>query len=146
MPMTRPWKVLRDKAGNPITVTEEQCAAIRHAGQVWLDVVQTEHERGIKVATPVEAVSKVVEALNSATFMKSCLMGRMLYQGRDPLPEAPPVIHSAPAYYLTDPDLCHVCGGEIRMPGKKLTIRMNPDYSVTYTVCIQPCHSDDYLA
>jgi 2-hydroxychromene-2-carboxylate isomerase len=94
-PATR-WDVYRDAEGNPVTITEEQCAAIQHAVRVWAEVAEAEgyyHAPGIRA---------LVEAFNRTVMQKSCLMGRMLYHGKRPYDEAPPVQYAAPAYWLWD--------------------------------------------
>jgi hypothetical protein len=110
----REWDVYRNARGEAVTVTDEQCAAIRRAARVWLEVCEAEGYR------EVDAVRAVVDALIGPTLLKSCLMGRMLYEGKPPTEERPPTMGSAPAYYLVDPDLCPTCGGERNGPGRRL--------------------------
>lgn len=90
------WDVYRDEHGKPVTITPKQCAAIQHAARTWLQVAEAEDYR----AAP--QIRALVEAFNLAVVQKSCLMGRMLYDGKPPLPEAPPVVNAAPAYHLVD--------------------------------------------
>jgi hypothetical protein len=44
----------------------------------------------------------------------------MLYDGRPPLFAPPPLIMSAPAYHLVDPELCPTCGQERVGPAGRL--------------------------
>jgi hypothetical protein len=92
------WDVYRDADGNPVTITPEQCAAVQHAVRVWAEVADAEdyyHAPGIRA---------LIEAFNRTTMQKSCLMGRMLYDGKPPYDEAPPTYGAAPAYHLWDSD------------------------------------------
>lgn len=122
------YSVYRDKDGNPVTITEEQCAAIRHAARTWAKVTR---DSGYSAAGWIEELS---DMLNGANVSKSCLLNRMLYQGKDPLDDPPPTVMSAPAYYLTDPDLCKYCGREKSEPGGTLagTIKMPIELRETY--------------
>ncbi len=94
--VTSRWDIYRDRQGNPVTITPEQCAAIQHAARVWLEVARAE---GYVAAPAIEAA---VRAVNLAVVQKSCLMGRMLYDGKPPLDTAPPVVNAAPAYHLVE--------------------------------------------
>lgn len=118
------WDVYRDRDGNPVTITPQQCEAIRHALRVWADVVR--HENYYLA----DHIAELSQHAWDANLMKSCLMGRMLYQGRPPLDEKPPVVHAAPAYHLVDPDLCPQCGGERSKPGGSLATSILPPDSV----------------
>lgn len=101
------WKIHHDYEGAPVTLTVEHCRAIRQAASVWLNVVRTQHKladegKGPRPAGTLKAVEEVVQALHSPALAKSCLMGRMLYEGKPPLPEPPPLVFSAPAYHLVE--------------------------------------------
>lgn len=109
------WDVYRDAEGNAVTITEEQCVAIRHAVRTWAAVVAQE-KQGAEYGITPELAQEISNSFNSVYISKSCLMGRMLYQGRPPLDEAPPVEYAAPAYHLTDPELCPECGGPRKGP------------------------------
>lgn len=80
--------VSRDADGNSITITHEQGAAIWHAIGVW---AQTFFEAQGSWPT-----------FNEANLMKSCLLGRMLYEGKPPLKVPPPTNHAAPWYSLLE--------------------------------------------
>ncbi len=97
-PLATRWDIYRDRNGNPVTITPEQCAAIQHAARVWLSVARAE---GYRAASAIEAA---VRAVDLAAVQKSCLMGRMLYDGKPPLDKAPPVVNAAPAYHLVKRD------------------------------------------
>lgn len=92
------WDVYRDKDGKPVTLTWEQVKAVWHAWHIWMQVVYKEHPEWPDYCN------------NPINMEKSCLLGRMLIDGRPPLPEAPPLVMAAPAYHLVDPDLCPTCG------------------------------------
>lgn len=120
MTVERRWDVYRDKDGNPVTITPEQCAAISHALNVWESVAKAENYEGLP------GITRLRQAFYGAVVSKSCLMGRMLYEGRAPLNEKPPVLAAAPAYFLTDPDLCRYCGGPKDEPGRNLMTSLVP--------------------
>ncbi|GAC1521596.1 MAG: hypothetical protein NVS3B1_05960 [Marmoricola sp.] len=114
------FDVLRDSDDRPVTITPLQCQAIRHAFAVYESVISAEEARG---AGPHPAFPpRTYRALLLVS--KSALMGRMLYEGRPPLPVAPPVNQGAPAYHLADPDLCPTCG-ELRT-GRPGLLRWEP--------------------
>lgn len=90
-PITK-WDVYRDKDGNPITITPEQCAMLQHTLRVWLDVARMESY------SSVPAIEALMQAFYGAIISKSCLMGRMLYDGKAPFDDAPPTYFAAPIY------------------------------------------------
>lgn len=92
----RKWDVYRDTDGNPVTLTYEQCAAVLHAFGIVEDVRRVEGHRPLFADRSGEGVSWHAE------IAKSCLLGRMLHDGKPPLAEKPPTIHAAPAYHLVE--------------------------------------------
>ena len=100
------WDVHRDQEGSPVLLTEEQCRAVRQAARVWFDVPDAATARrrreGPRPASTLESVREAAAALDGAMISKSCLMGRMLCAVRPPLPEPPPVVSAAPAYWLVE--------------------------------------------
>lgn len=111
---------------HPVTITPEQCEAIKHAAKVWVKIAEKENYSAL------EDVKRVSDALNSVTLYKSCLMGRMLYAGRSPLPEKPPLVNSAPAYWLIDPELCPNCGGERDGAAREIGRSLEPDSKLAH--------------
>lgn len=106
--------VYRDEAGNPVTITEQQCAAVLHALDVWS---QIRREEGHWAKHPYAVSPLKFDETNSASrpwrsaeIAKSRLLGRLLYEGRRPMRVAPPVVMAEPAYWLVDPELCDRCG------------------------------------
>lgn len=116
------------------TITPEQCHAIRVAFEDWIKVCQDE---GYDPHVDVQAVRQAF-----AMISKSCLMGRMLYQGRDPLEEKPPVKYAAPQYHLLDPDLCEFCGGPKGEPGRSFITSMNKVYKAPMLAVMEEFESD----
>jgi hypothetical protein len=104
-----------------VTITEEQCSAIKHAARVWVKIAEKENYSALA------DVKKVSDALNSVTLFKSCLMGRMLYQGKAPLKDKPPVVNGAPAYWLVDPLLCPNCMEPRTGPAGHISASIKPD-------------------
>lgn len=89
------WQPYRDPdTGEVVTLTPAQCAAVQHALQVYERVINIELAKGTNPnpAFSVEAAYRVY------TVTKSCLMGRLLYDGKAPLVDAPPVVMAAPDY------------------------------------------------
>lgn len=113
------WDVYRDRDGKPVTVTPAQCAAIRHALQVYTEVC----DAGGQGVFDSRTVLGILHFMNA----KSALMGRMLYEGRPPLDLPPPTTHmAAPAWHLYDADLCPECFGERVAPARATEIRLIP--------------------
>lgn len=94
------WQPYRDPTtGEIVTLTPAQCAAVRHAFSVYSAVIQTEIAKG---SNPNPAFDPAgVYGLSTVT--KSCLMGRLLHDGKAPLVDAPPVAHAAPDYSVEVP-------------------------------------------
>lgn len=86
--------VYRDEQGNPVTIDKQQLQAIFRA----LDVVGR-----LRLVDP-RFEGKL---MNSIDIRKSRLLGRMLLDGRPPLPEKPEEYLGAPGYHLVEPDLDH---------------------------------------
>ena len=99
--MVGTYDVYRDADGNPVTITHEQMEAIWHAIRVRDQINERHHPNGDRQGAGSGGVN----------WLKSRLLGRMLLDGLPPLPDPPPVRWGGPAYHLTDPDLCPVCGG-----------------------------------
>jgi hypothetical protein len=94
MSIPRDWDVYRDADGNPVTITEEQVHAIWHAIRVVEDVRRTEGSEPIGPGWEVN-------------LYKSRLLGRMLIEGKPPLPgPASELPHAmgAVAYWEVEPD------------------------------------------
>jgi len=93
------YDVYRDVDGNPVVITSQQCAAIRHALSVYTSVVLNEVE---KHTNPNPAFYVTDEVLSTvALSSKSRLLGRMLYEGLPPMENAPPVLMAEPRYDLS---------------------------------------------
>lgn len=105
-PSERPdWQPYKDKDGNVVTITPDQCAAIFHAARVYESVIKYEQKLALdgerdRLCNPAFNVRGAIEA--SQLITKSCLMGRLLYDGLPPLADAPPVLHAAPQYPTID--------------------------------------------
>jgi hypothetical protein len=78
------------------TITEQQGAAIWDAVRVWSAVYLAE-----KGEPP---------AFTTANLQKSCLLGRILYEGKPPLPLAPPTALAAPWYKLVEDGIAYLHG------------------------------------
>lgn len=90
------WQPYRDPdTGEVVTLSTAQCAAVRHAIAVVAAVVRAEEIKGRK-QSPAFHADVVLAA--GATSGKSCLLGRLLYDGKPPLVDAPPVVFAAPDY------------------------------------------------
>lgn len=138
IPMTR-WDVYRDREGKPVTITPEQCAAIRHALAVYGEVV----EAGGQGVFDSQTVLGILHFMNA----KSALMGRMLYDGRPPLDLPPPTTHmAAPAWHLYDADLCPECFGLRQGPARITEVGLTPGAGGGYdrheTRCRRDWHSE----
>lgn len=96
--------VYRDKDGNPVTITQEQCEMIKHNMRVWFQVRKQEGYWDISDGAYLKAFLRSCEEGNpfGAEVTKSCLLGRLLYDGGRPLKEPPPVCFSAPNYYVAE--------------------------------------------
>ncbi len=135
------YDVYRDGKGFPVTITEEQGAAILHALRVWY-VVRKEAGYWDRNPSALDDLLKSAEFGNpyTAQITKSCLLARMLYEGRPPMAEPPPVEYSAPAYYKVDPDMCSFCGAGWTSPGRQIYCSLeNPDY-IEARWCRDPRH------
>lgn len=92
------WQPHRNRAGEVVTITEDQCFAIYKALGIWLEVAPN---------TPGNAyIRQGVEEARSGFWKiyKSCLLGRLLYEGKAPLIDAPPTVYSAPDYSVEATD------------------------------------------
>ncbi len=77
--------------GEPITLTWEQIGAVQRAFAIWSHVVLAE-------------TGKSPDMSNAANWMKSCLLGRILTEGKGPLADPPPTSMAAPWYSLFEYD------------------------------------------
>lgn len=95
------FDVYRNDLGQPVTITPQHCvgdakwrhqqfAAFLHAWTVRAELVR-------RHKTPAEA-RLMNDLSNVANYSKSCLMGRMLYDGLPPLTDPPPLVMAAPDY------------------------------------------------
>lgn len=82
-----------DKDGNVVTLTPDQCGAIFKALDIWLRVAEPDSKNDF-LRTAVNEARRGLGVVN----MKSCLMARILYDGKAPLVDPPPVVHAAPDY------------------------------------------------
>lgn len=82
------WDVLRDEAGNPVTITAQQMQAIWRAVRVVNAVRQQNGMRSLWEGPP------------EAEMAKSRLLGRMLLYGLPPTRTRPPVAFSGPDWGL----------------------------------------------
>ena len=89
-----------------MVLTPHQVRAIWNAIDIWQDVCRTELGKPLPFTKP--------------NLAKSRLLGRMLIDGRPPLPDAPPHFLGAGGYHLVDPELCPTCGGERVGPSREL--------------------------
>lgn len=94
--------------GEVVTLTPSHCNAIRQALEVYKQVAQPP-------VFDVGAAIGILSFLNA----KSCLMARLLYDGRPPLVDAPPLVMAAPDYSLEVPreDEPHEFGAVCPEPG-----------------------------
>ena len=88
----------RDKDGKVVTLNPDQCSAILHALGIWLKVAPDIPSNAFLRQAVLEA-----RRGNGIITMKSCLMARLLHDGRPPLVDAPPVVYSAPNYRVEVP-------------------------------------------
>jgi hypothetical protein len=88
----------RDKDGNVVTLTPDQCGAIFRAMDIWLAVADPE-ARNDFLRRAVTRARQELSAINT----KSCLMARILYDGKAPLVDPPPTVHAAPDYSVEVP-------------------------------------------
>jgi len=91
------WYPYKDKDGKAVTITWDHIYAIWHAFRIWQEVYKKEK-------------GEYPDMKNAANWQKSCLLRRLLVDGKPPLPEPPPVYMGAPAYHLVDEELCPYCG------------------------------------
>lgn len=77
------------KNGEIITISADQHDAIWRAFAIWQVVYR--HEKGV-----------YPDMSNSANLSKSCLLGRLLFEGKPPLPAPPPLNMSAGWYDLIE--------------------------------------------
>lgn len=79
-------------------ITQEQGDRIWEAIHTWQRVAR-------EAGKPVEFTLPNV--------MKSCLLGRMLYEGKPPLPKPPPLAYSAPWYSLIEEGVAHLSDHDV---------------------------------
>lgn len=77
-----------DESGKPVTLTADQIHAVWRAVQIWQRVY-------------FDAKGEHLE-FTQANLQKSCLLGRLLRDGKPPLPNPPPLAYSAPWYSLIE--------------------------------------------
>lgn len=82
--LAREWDVYRDAAGNPVTISVEQCRAIWHAIDVVNRVRAAEGHRSLWIGS------------SGVDLQKSRLLGRMLFDGRPPTRTRPPMAFGGP--------------------------------------------------
>lgn len=89
------WQPWRDAEGNVVTFTQDHCNALMRALYIYQSVVGRHGGQAFDVD----------EAITIMHFIraKSCLMGRLLYEGKPPLVDAPPTVMAAPDYSLEVP-------------------------------------------
>lgn len=93
------WQPYRDpKTGEVVTLTPQQCTAIFRALDIWLKVAP-EGPQNQFIREAVEQARPALMRINA----KSCLMARLLYDGKPPLVDAPPTYGAAPNYSLEVP-------------------------------------------
>lgn len=94
------WQPYRDpQTGDVVILTEVQCQAIWKALSVYWQVVHAEVD---KHSNPNPAFDiDVIAQIRTAS--KSCLLGRLLYEGKAPLVDAPPTSGAAPDYSVERP-------------------------------------------
>jgi hypothetical protein len=88
LPHPARFDVYRDRKGEPVTITEDQFHAIWHAVSVWEAANEREHRTQGQV--------------HLVDLRKSCLLGRMLFDGKAPFDDPPPLAYSAPWYALIE--------------------------------------------
>lgn len=105
--------VYRDEDGNAVTITPEQCFALMQGDPSLLTGDQAKAVlRALYVWATIRTKHSPTSSppmLAYAALVKSCLLGRLLYDGRPPMAEPPPVHYAAPSYHLVDPALCPTC-------------------------------------
>lgn len=87
------WQPWTRNDGTVVTLTPEHCDAIAQALAVYRRVCEKE---GKPPTFDVDAAIGILSFLR----VKSCLMGRLLYDGKPPLVDAPPLVMAAPDYSL----------------------------------------------
>lgn len=135
-PIPGSWQPYCTKDG-VVTVTWPQVTAVWTAIRIWKEVLRKER--------PDWSYQELEDHCSKHINMeKSCLLGRLLIHGRPPLPDPPPVVMAAPAYWLADPDLCPTCTGERAKPGLMISqIRRTNGIGNTgweSTFCTEPWH------
>lgn len=90
------WQPWTTNDGQVVTLLPEHCDAIYQALVVYKRVCEKERSQP---TFDVDAAIGIVSILRS----KSCLMGRLLYDGKAPLVDAPPLVMAAPDYSLEVP-------------------------------------------
>lgn len=89
------WDVFRTPDGKPVTITQQQVAAVLHAVQVVEAVRKAEGHRSLFYAAGTKHPGSMY-----AEIYKSRLLGRMLMEGRPPTRTRPPVYLGGPAWEL----------------------------------------------
>jgi hypothetical protein len=93
------WQPFTDSTtGEVVTLTPSHCNAIFRALDVWLKVAPEGPQNEFLRAAVLEA-QHGLRIIN----MKSCLMARLLYDGKAPLVDAPPTVAAAPDYRVEVP-------------------------------------------
>lgn len=82
--------------GEVVTLEPKHCRAIHHALRVYARVQEKEGSP----CFDYQALSGLLAFMSA----KSCLMGRLLYDGKAPLVDAPPTSWAAPDYSLEESD------------------------------------------
>lgn len=126
------WYPLKDTNGDSVTITWDQVRAINHALMVWREVYRKEK-------------GDYPDLNNVANLWKSCLLGRMLVEGKPPLENAPPVVCAAPAYHLVDKDYCFNCGGLKTEPGRCLSTSIDQKHDIVTELGTHRSHNEPPL-
>lgn len=100
------FDVYRDHKGDPVTITPEHCAgkkmwsyqqyaAFLHAWTVRTELVRRHNG---------DQAERMNDLRNVANVGKSRLLGRMLYEGKPPLQDPPPLLWGGPDYSVEETD------------------------------------------
>jgi hypothetical protein len=97
------WLPYSEKDGDVITISWAQVWAVQRAFSVWQSVVLKEK-------------GEYPDMSNAANWQKSCLLARLLVNGKPPLPHPPPTFDAAPWYGLIEDGRADVAEPFVRGP------------------------------
>lgn len=98
-----------ERDGQVVTLTGDQVFAVQRAFFAWSQVVDREQAD----RDPKDRQNNMA---NPANWQKSCLLGRMLMDGKPPLPVPPPRAYSAPWYSLIENGWADLTSSDVSGP------------------------------